>query len=108
VSEIACHKKAEGFETSFMLKVEITVDAKKSAHRVVEPSVVRRAHVLLYIPGVGIVQHIDYAQPGAELETSPSELEVERILNFYIQAKESPKTPCLVLFSEEVPVLVQF
>ena len=56
--EITCDKKAEGFATTFMLEVEITVDAKKPAHKVVEPSVVRRADMLLDISRIGIVQSI--------------------------------------------------
>jgi len=91
---------------SLPLKVEITVDAKESTDRIVEIPEVGRAGVLLNVAGVGIVQHVKHTQSGAELEVPAVELEVERILDFHIQADEGPETPCLVLLSNVVPVLV--
>ncbi len=90
---------------SFPLKVEITINAKKSADRVVEIPEAGRASVLLNIARVGIVQHVEHTQSSAELKAPAVELEVERILDFHIQADEGPETPRLVLPSNVVPVL---
>src|SRR5690348_10220354 len=91
---------------SLSLKVEVTVDTKESTDRIVEIPEVGRANVLLNIAGVGIVQHVEHTQSGAELKASAVELEVERILDFHIQADEGPETSCLVLPANVVPVLV--
>jgi hypothetical protein len=88
-------------------EVEVAVDAPETADGVVEDAVVGRGEILLDVAGIVVVGDVDDFQAAEKLDAMTAKSEIERILEFEIEARKGGKTAGFVAGADVVPVFVE-
>ena len=87
-------------------EIEITVDTKEPAYRIVESTIIRGSVVLLHIARVEVVQHVIHAKTCPELYAVIPEREVHRVLKLGVEGQEGWKQPCSVFTADKIPIAI--
>jgi hypothetical protein len=89
-------------------EVKIAVDAPEAAYGVVKIPVVRRAEVLLNVARIVVIGDIDDLETAEKLDAMAAVLEIEWVLQLYIETHKSGKAAGSVFLADIVPILVEF